>query len=91
MGLAMLFLVLRPGLKRVREKFEQERVGTFANMDDVALGCMGITANTVGAFAFLLRKLDDIGMDNGQPRQDRRPTTERTRPDGRGDFAPEKH
>ncbi|CAN0409834.1 unnamed protein product, partial [Laminaria digitata] len=31
-------------------------------MDDVSLGLRGITANTVRAFAFLRRELDDIGI-----------------------------
>ena len=35
---------------------------TFANMNDVSLGLMGVTANTVRALSFLRRKPDDIGM-----------------------------
>ena len=35
---------------------------TFAYMDDISLGLMGITANTVRAFAFLRRELHDIGI-----------------------------
>ncbi|CAN0090495.1 unnamed protein product, partial [Laminaria digitata] len=62
MGPAMFCLALRPGLKRFRQEFEGEGVEAFAYMDDVSLGLMGITANTVRAIAFLLRKLDDIGI-----------------------------
>ncbi|CAN0229242.1 unnamed protein product, partial [Laminaria digitata] len=61
MGPAMFCLALRPGLKRFRQEFEEEGVEAFAYMDDVSLGVMGITANTVRAFAFLRRDLDDIG------------------------------
>ena len=32
------------------------------NMDDVSLGLMGVTADAVRTFAFLQRKLDDIGL-----------------------------
>ncbi|CAN0514005.1 unnamed protein product [Laminaria digitata] len=62
MGPAMFCLALRPGLKRFRQEFEGEGVEAFAYMDDVSLGFMEITANTVKAFAFLRRELDDIGI-----------------------------
>ncbi|CAN0592776.1 unnamed protein product, partial [Laminaria digitata] len=62
MGPAMFCLALRPGLKRFRQEFEGEGVEAFAYMDDVSLGLMGITANTVRAFTFLRRELDDIGI-----------------------------
>ncbi|CAN0489423.1 unnamed protein product, partial [Laminaria digitata] len=62
MGPAMFCLALRPGLKRLRQEFEGEGVEAFAYMDDISLGLMGITANTVRAFAFLRRELDDIGI-----------------------------
>ncbi|CAN0560206.1 unnamed protein product, partial [Laminaria digitata] len=62
MGPAMFCLALRPGLKRFRQEFEGEGVETFAYMDDVSLGLTGITANTVRAFTFLRRELDDIGI-----------------------------
>ncbi|CAN0452726.1 unnamed protein product, partial [Laminaria digitata] len=62
MGPAMFCLALRPGLKRFRQEFEGEGVEAFAYMDDVSLGLTGITANTVRAFAFLRRELDDIGI-----------------------------
>ncbi|CAN0597194.1 unnamed protein product, partial [Laminaria digitata] len=62
MGPAMFCLALRPGLKRFRQEFEEEGVEAFAYMDDVSLGLTGITANTVRAFAFLRRELDDIGI-----------------------------
>ncbi|CAN0468226.1 unnamed protein product, partial [Laminaria digitata] len=62
MGPAMFCLALRPGLKQFRQEFEGEGVEAFAYMDDVSLGLTGITANTVRAFAFLRRELDDIGI-----------------------------
>ncbi|CAN0290043.1 unnamed protein product, partial [Laminaria digitata] len=62
MGPAMFCLALRPMLKRFRQELEGEGVEAFAYMDDVSLGLMGITANTVRAFAFLRRGLDDIGI-----------------------------
>ena len=34
----------------------------FAYMDDVSLGLTGITANTIRAFAFLRREVEDIGI-----------------------------
>lgn len=40
MGLVMIFLVLRPGLKHFREESEQEQLGTFASMDDVSLSAL---------------------------------------------------
>ncbi|CAN0368478.1 unnamed protein product [Laminaria digitata] len=62
MGPAMFCLALRPGLKRFRQEFEGEGVEAFVYMDDVSLGLMGITANTVRAFAFPRREPDDIGI-----------------------------
>ena len=59
---AMFRLALRPGLKRFRQEFEREGVEAFAYMDNVALGLTGITANTIRAFAFLRRELDDIDI-----------------------------
>ena len=56
MGPAMLCLTLRPGLKRFREEFGREGVKTFAYMDDVSLGLMGIMANTIRALSFLWRE-----------------------------------
>ena len=62
LGPAMFCLALRPGLKRFREEFEREGVETFAYMDDVSLDLMKITVDTVRAFAFLRRELEDIGI-----------------------------
>ena len=53
MGPATFCLALRPGLKRFREEFEGEGVEAFAYMDDVSLGLMGVTANTVRVFLCL--------------------------------------
>ena len=52
---AMFFFALRPGLRRFREEFEREGVEAFVYLDDVSLGLMRITANTIDAFAFLRR------------------------------------
>ena len=35
---------------------------TFANMGDISLGIIGVTANTGRAFAFLRRELEDVGL-----------------------------
>ena len=56
MGPAMFCLGLRPELKRFREEFGREGVKTFAYMDDVSLGLMGIMANTIRALSFLWRE-----------------------------------
>ena len=63
MGPAMFCLALRPKLKRFRKESEGEGVETFAYMDDVSLSLMGVTANTVRAFAFFRRELliENIG------------------------------
>ena len=62
MGPATFCLGLRPGLKRFREEFEREGVEAFAYMGDVSLGLTRITADTVRAFAYLRRELEDIGI-----------------------------
>ncbi|CAN0329739.1 unnamed protein product, partial [Laminaria digitata] len=62
MGPAMFSLALRPGLKRFRQEFGGEGEESFAYLDDVSLGLIGITANTVRAVAFLWRELDHIGI-----------------------------
>ena len=62
MGPAMSCLALRPGLKRFREECEREGVEAVAYMDDVSLGLMGMTANTIRAFTSLRRELENIGI-----------------------------
>ena len=62
MGSAVFCLTLRPGLERFREEFEREGVEAFAYMVDVYLGLTGIKVNTIRAFAFLRRELEDIGI-----------------------------
>ena len=61
MGPAMFCLALQPGLKRFREEIEGE-VETSAYMNDVSVGLLRITANTIRAFAFLRRGLEAIGI-----------------------------
>ena len=58
----MFCLAFRPGLKRFREEFKKEGVEAFAYMDDVSPGLMRIAADTIRAFAFLRRELEDIGI-----------------------------
>ena len=41
---------------------------TFAYMDDLSLGLIGITANTISAFAFLRRESEDIGIVVNTPK-----------------------
>ena len=61
-GPAIFCLALQPGLKRFREESEGERVEAFPYMDDVSLGLVGVTTNTVRAFAYLRRELEDVGI-----------------------------
>lgn len=83
MGRNMFCLTFRLGLLRFREDFERE-AGIFAHMNDVFLGLMRVTSNTARAFFPLRRELDDIVIVVN-PRQDSG-TTERARPDDRGNF-----
>ena len=62
MGPAMFCLALRPGLKRFREEYDGEGVEAFAFMQDVSFSLVRVTANTVGASAFLRRELVAIGI-----------------------------
>ena len=62
MGPAMFCVVLRPGLKRLREEFEREGAEAFAYMDDVSLGFTRTTPDTAKSFVFLRRELEDIGI-----------------------------
>ena len=62
MGSGMFCLALRLGMKRFREEFEGEGAEAFVYMDDVYLGLMEVTANTVKAFDLFRRELDDIGI-----------------------------
>ena len=62
MGPTMVCTTLRPGLKRCRDEFEGEGVEAFAVMKYVSLGLVEVTANTVRAFAFLRRELEDIDI-----------------------------
>ena len=87
MGPAMFCLALRPRLKRFREEIEGEGLEDFAYMDDVSLGLMWVTANTVRAFAFPRLELDAIGIvvNNAKTVAN---STQRPGPDCGGDFAP---
>ena len=88
MGPAMFCLALRPGLKRFRQEFETEEVEAFAYMDDVFLGLTEVTANTIRAFAFLRRELNDIGLVVNAAKTVALCTTKRALHDDGGDFAP---
>ena len=85
---AMFYLALRLDLKRFIEQFEGEGVEAFAYMDNVSLGLMGVTANTVSLSFPSARSGRHRYL--GQTRQDRGTTTEWERPGARGDFAPGK-
>ena len=89
MGSAIFCLALRPGQKRFREEFEGGGVETFAYMDDVSLGLVGATADTVRAFVFLQRELEGIGIVVNTAKAVALPP-KGARLDGGGHFAPGK-
>lgn len=62
MGPALFCLVYRRGLGRFRQGFEGKEVEVFSHMHDVAVILRRVTANTSGAFGFLARDLDSIGV-----------------------------
>ena len=62
MGPALFCMPLLPVLKRTREEFEPKGVEAFAYLDDISIGMMEITPDTVGVVPFLQRKLPNIGI-----------------------------
>ena len=53
---------LLPVLKRTREEFEPRGVEAFAYLDDISIGMMEITPDTVEVVPFLQRELSNIGV-----------------------------
>ena len=62
MGPALFCLPLLPVLKRNREDFEPKGVEAFAYLDDVSIGRVEVTSDTVDVVPFLQRGLASIGI-----------------------------
>ena len=62
MGPALFCMPLLPVLKRTREEFEPRGVEAFAYLDDISIGMMEITPDTVEVVPFLQRELSNIGI-----------------------------
>ena len=52
MGPALFCMPLLPVLKRIREEFEQRGVEAFTYLDDISIGMMKITPDTVEAVSY---------------------------------------
>ena len=53
---------LLPVLKRTRAEFELRGIEVFAYLDDISIGMMEITPDTVAVVPFLQRELSNIGI-----------------------------
>ena len=62
MGPALFCMLLLPVLKRTREEFKPRGVETFAYLDNISIGMMEITPDTVEVVPFLQRELSNIGI-----------------------------
>ena len=62
MGPALFCMPILPVLKRTRAEFEPGGVDAFAYLDDISIGMMEITPDTVKVVPFLQRELSDIGI-----------------------------
>ena len=62
MGPALFCMPLLPVLKRTRAEFEPRGVEAFAYLDDISIGMMEITPDTVEVVLFLQRELSNIGI-----------------------------
>ena len=62
MGPALFCMPLLPVLKRTRAEFEPRGVEAFAYLDDISIGMMEITPDTVEVVPFLQRELSNIGI-----------------------------
>ena len=62
MGPALFCMPLLPVLKRTRVEFEPRGVEAFAYLDDISIGIMEITPDTVEVVLFLQRELFNIGI-----------------------------
>ena len=62
MGPALFCMPLLPVLKRTRAELEPRGVEAFAYLDDISIGMMKITPDTVEVVPFLQRELSNIGI-----------------------------
>ena len=62
MGPALFCMPLLPVLKRTRAEFGLRGVEAFAYLDDISIGMMEITPDTVEVVPFLQRELSNIGI-----------------------------
>ena len=62
MGPALFCMPLLPVLKRTRAEFEPRGVEAFAYLDDIIIGMIEITPDTVEVVPFLQRELPNIGI-----------------------------
>ena len=62
MGPALFCMPLLPVLKRTRPEFEPKSVEPFAYLDDISIGMMEITPDSVEVVPFLQRELSNIGI-----------------------------
>ena len=62
MGPALFCMPPLPVLKRTREEFEKRGVEAFAYLEDISVGMMEITPDTVEVVHFLKRELANIGI-----------------------------
>ena len=62
MGPALFCMPPLPVLKRTQEEFEPRGVETFAYLDDVSIGMVEVTSDTVHILPFLPRGLACIGL-----------------------------
>ena len=58
----MFCMPLLPVLKRTRHEFEPKGVEAFAYLDDVSIGMVEVTSDTVDVVPFLQRELASIGI-----------------------------
>ena len=61
MGPAFFCMPPLPVLKRTRAEFKARVVEAFAYLDDISIGMVQITPDTVGVVPFLMRELSNIG------------------------------
>ena len=62
-ALALFCMPLLSVLKRIRSKFEPGGVELFAYLDDISIGTMEVTPDTVEVVPFLQREVSNIGID----------------------------
>ena len=62
MGPALFCMPVLPVLTRTRAEFERRRVEAIAYLDDISIGMMEITSDSVEVVPFLQRELSNIGI-----------------------------